>query len=355
VRVTVAWLVMCAVAVVGCSYVHALTAPGYATWTDRTVGWVREYGGAPVVDALENWYYTRHPPPKAVPDHGSLPTLSPSRVTAPLTLPRLPNLSHLPVESVWVPGRRAARGGAAEYHAYFQPDPDHAGIVVGAALLPVGASVVHLMAGTSQPGGLWPGVAHVSRADVPNLVATFNAGYKFRDIRGGFYSDHTMGRPLVAGAATMAIDDRGRLSVGVWGSSIVMNPHLVAARQNLSLVVDGARPVPGLADNRDGQWGAHGSQRQYTWRSGVGTDRQGNVIYVAGNHLNLATLASAMTQAGIVTGMELDIHSGMVTYCWWAPKPSGWVTPHQLLPTMPVSAYRYLNPDQRDFLYVTTQ
>jgi len=96
---------------------------------------------------------------------------------------------------------------------------------------------------------------------------------------------------------------------------------------------------------------------QFTWRSGVGVDAAGNVIYVAGDGLTLATLADALTQAGAVRAMQLDIHPGMAFYASWTPTgpvPSGsGVAPTKLLPSMPGSAQRYLAPDQRDFLYLT--
>lgn len=339
---------------VGVSYVRALTAPGYASWVDRTAGWVREYGGGSLVNAAENWYYTRHAPSTTPPGPASLPHGPRVVVPAAATLPRLPNLSGLPGESMWVAGRTARDGQPAAFHSYFQPDPAHAGVIVGVSVLRAGATTAHLMAGTAQPGGAWPGGAHVPAPAVPNLVATFNSGYKFADHPGGFYSHGRTGRALVPGAASLVINDRGAISVGAWGRDVVMSPHVVSVRQNLDLIVHGGHPVAGLVENIDGRWGSARSQYQYTWRSGIGVDSRGNAIYVAGNHLNLPTLAQAMAQAGIVTGMQLDIHSGMATYAWWTPNRGG-VVAHKLLPDMPSSSTRYLAADQRDFLYVTVK
>ena len=77
-----------------------------------------------------------------------------------------------------------------------------------------------------------------------------------------------------------------------------MTPHLVAARQNLQLIVDQGRPVPDLRT------------------------------------------------------MELDIHRGMTFLATRQPRPGG-SQPTKLLPTMSRSPYRYLVPDQRDFFYLT--
>ena len=137
-----------------------------------------------------------------------------------------------------------------------------------------------------------------------------------------------------------------------------MGPRVAAVRQNLTLIVDHAHPVPGLAYNRSSAWGSAKNQLQYTWRSALGTDPAGNLVYVAGNQLNLADLARALTDAGAVRGMELDIHPNMVTFTSYRPTPgtglagSG-LAGTKLLPAMSSSTRRYLSPDQRDFLAVT--
>ncbi len=134
-----------------------------------------------------------------------------------------------------------------------------------------------------------------------------------------------------------------------------LGPLVVAVRQNLDLIVDQGRPVPGLDDNSTGAWGSAKNQFQYTWRSGLGTDQSGNLMYVAGDKLTLAGLAQAMTSAGITRGMELDIHSKLVTFNTFrtaAGDPARLVGT-KLLPGMTQSATRYLKPDQRDFLAVT--
>ena len=130
---------------------------------------------------------------------------------------------------------------------------------------------------------------------------------------------------------------------------------VAAVRQNLDLIIDGGRPVGGLATNPTGAWGNPKNQFQYTWRSGLGTDRTGNLIYVAGDQLTLSTLAGAMTAAGVQRGMELDIHPKTVTFN--VVHPTGGAAPGldatKLLPAMASPATRYLVPDHRDFLAVT--
>jgi hypothetical protein len=362
--IAVAALVVVLLAVVpAVSYAQALTAPGSAPWGQRTVDWIRANHGNSLVNTIENWWYTRHQPAAGPPDPATLPQpVSAAKVAPgvarPAPLPRVAGVAALPGEAVWQPGRTAADGRPLIYTGFLRPDPRHLSVVAGVAWMRAGASVAHLVAGTQQPGGSsWPGDAAVPSSDVPKLVATFNSGFKMADIRGGFYLAGRTARTLRDGQASVVIDRRGQVTVGQWGRDVTMSPNVVAVRQNLALVVDGGRPVDGLAADANGRWGSARSQFQYTWRSGLGLDAKGNLVYVAGDNMNLTTLAGAMVDAGIVRGMQLDIHSGMASFSSWRPDAGGGgsSTPRKLLPGMSRSAYRYLVADQRDFLYLTAR
>jgi hypothetical protein len=339
------------------SYVQALTYPGAATFGARTADWLRQMGAGPVVNAAENWWYTRHPPANTIPNAGSLPVAQPvGRPAAPVrTAPANLPVSANPVagEGVWVPGAHAPGGAVADYTTFIRPDPQHASVVAGVALLDQTVVRTQLIAGTKEPGGTgWPEGSKVPASIRSALLATFNSGFRFADTAGGFYADGRMAKPLQNGLASLVIDSSGVVSVAQWGRDATLTPNVVAVRQNLELVVDNAHAVPGLTGNPAGQWGSASNQFQFTWRSGVGTDAAGHLIYVGGNHLTLSTLAAAMVQAGIVRGMELDIHTGMVSFNTYRPDLPG-VAPVKLLPTMPSPADRYLVADQRDFFAVT--
>ncbi|MBU2668001.1 phosphodiester glycosidase family protein [Actinoplanes bogorensis] len=342
----------------GVSYVQALTAPGSATFTMRTVDWIRGHGGNPVINAIENWYYTRKKPAAGPPDSATLPTAAaPSRnavkdTQGPAALPLLPGVTRLPGESTWHAGRLARNGKPLIYTGYLRPDAAHQSVVAGVAWMRAGSSVAHLVAGTTQPGGTWPGSSSVPFSELPNLVATFNSGFKMADISGGFYLDGNYARPLMDGQASIVIDKQGGITVGSWGRDVKMTANVAAVRQNLALIVENGQPVNGLSVNALGRWGSPRNQLQYTWRSGLGVDAHGNLIYVAGNHMNLTALATAMADAGVVRGMQLDIHTGMASFSSWKPV-GGTSTPTKLLPEMTRAADRYLVPDQRDFLYLT--
>lgn len=300
------------------TYVQALTAPGAATFTAWSADWARQMGAGPVVNALENWYYTGHPPANSAPSTDALPVPVPEpagdQANAPAALTTLPGA--LPGEGLWIPGAR--------------------------------------MAGGQEPGGSWPEQAQVPNALRPSLLATFNSGFKFRDTDGGFYADGQYGKPLKNGMASLVVDRSGVATVALWGRDAQMTPQVAAVRQNLELIVDGGKPVPGLSGNPAGQWGSARNQFQFTWRSGVGVDAEGRLVYVAGNQLTLTAMASALTAAGVVRGMELDIHGGMVSCNLFRPDVAG-SAPRTLVPSMPTAPDRYLSADQRDFFAITAR
>lgn len=338
------------------SYARALNAPGAATWASRTVDWARDHGGAPVINAVENWYYTLHAPPNTAP----AAKLVPAEPAGPLVaapgpraaLPVDPGSTALPGEAAWFPHRMDKGGRPSIYTGFFRPDPAHQSVIAGAAWIRADSAVAHLVAGTSQPGSPFTGPGLVPPNDVSSLVATFNSGWRMKDIRGGFYLAGHTAHALVDGEATAAIDDTGHLTVGQWGRDLSMSPHLVAARQNLALIVDHGHLAPNLDLNASGQWGSPKNQFQYTSRSALGVDSAGNLIYVVGSTMSLDNIASSLLQAGAVKGMELDIHTGMQSFSTWDISSSG-ITPTRLLPSLQPAVDRYLAADQRDFFYLT--
>lgn len=345
----------------GVSYAQALTYPGNASWQVRTVEWVRDNGGGGLVNVVENWWFARNAPSGSAPAPGSVPAVPragappvASPVAAPPQLPLPAGVAPLPGEGVWVPSAQRVGGAPALQTGFFRPDPAYPSQVVGVAWFDQSLTTTRLIAGTKEPGGPSPDGARVPPQLRPTLVAAFNSGWKMKDINGGFYAGGRAVVPLRDGSASLVIDNAGRVTVGQWGRDVAMSPQVAAVRQNLNLVVDAGRPVPGLADNPSGAWGSAKNQFQFTWRSGVGTDRSGNLVYVAGDKLTLAGLARAMVGAGVQRGMELDIHPGMVTFTSFRPAPRApyGLAGTRLLPDMPQPVTRYLEPDQRDFFAV---
>ena len=138
----------------------------------------------------------------------------------------------------------------------------------------------------------------------------------------------------------------GRADVEAWPGDSALS-SVASVRQNLSLIVDGGRPVDGLTSDKGLKWGTKKSQFQYTWRASVGVDAKGRLIYAAGSQMTMMQLATAMVDAGAVRAMELDIHDGVVTFNWYRPAPTTplGVEGMKLTPSMQRKADRYLAPD----------
>ena len=86
------------------------------------------------------------------------------------------------------------------------------------------------------------------------------------------------------------------------------------------------------------------------WRSGVGIDRYGNLIYAAANYMTVGSLAKVLQRAGAVRAMELDINTYWTSFISY--RHPGAVGAANLLSSMDRSNQRYLTPDDRDFFGV---
>lgn len=347
--------------IAGLSYVRALAYPGNANWSDRSVGWVRDHGGGPAVDTVENWYYSRQAPHTAGPPQDALaptPLVRGARTVSgagavPLNVPHVALLSSVPPragEGLWRP--LGIDGNLRQ--TWVRPDPDHLPVVAAAVLVPKGSAALHLAPGTREPAPDMAAQGRVPATALARLEATFITGFKMKDAHGGWqHQGSAASVPLVPGRASLVMTNAGGWRLGAWGQDVGPASDVMAVRQNLDLIVVGGRPVSGLTSNAHGRWGTAHTQFQYTWRSGVGVDRAGDLIYVAGRSMRLSTFAAAMAQLGVVEGMQMDIHTDMVSFNAVVGRAGNKVVMRRLLSTMHSPARRYLSTDQRDFFYLT--
>ena len=181
-----------------------------------------------------------------------------------------------------------------------------------------------------------------------HLVATFNSGFKLQDSGGGFAIHGHTYAPLKPGLATLIRYQNGPLDVRAWTGGATAGPAVLYARQNLPLIVNHGRPNPNLSDGPE--WGATLGNAIRVWRSAVGVDRHGNLIYGAANDQTVGSLAAIMIRAGAVRAMELDINTYWTSFITY--KRPGAAGAANLLPDMNRSPQRYLTPEDRDFLAV---
>ncbi len=341
------------------SYASMLGTPSDSSLSIRTVEWLRDNGARGLVNRVENFYYTLNAPATGGPALHSLPhqaAIGPAAAAAsrhyyrppairPLTHPALPG------EGVW----RAtfAEGGRRPpvLVTSFRPDPhNYPQLVAGVAWIDRTRTTTWL-----YPGRLEPSVSMPSRGpmEVPtdrrsSLVATFNSGFKLVDSGGGFASGGHTYAPLRRGFATILRYRDGRMDVVSWNGGPDVGPGILYARQNLPLIVSGGRPNPNLSDGPE--WGQTLGNAIRVWRSGVGVDRHGNLIYAAANDQTVGSLAAILIHAGAVRAMQLDINTYWTSFISY--RHPGAVGAANLLADMDRSPQRYLTPDDRDFFAV---
>jgi hypothetical protein len=337
------------------SYVSAMTQPSNSSLGIRTVEWLRDNGGAGLVAKVESVYYSLTAPSKGGPGLQALPKVGfgagagklaseyrPATV-APLLRPALPG------EGVWHATRPGLEANPPVLLTTLRNQPEYPRVVMGLAWINTKRASVLLHPGRLEPSVSLPrGPMSVPLEARPRLLATFNSGFKLSDSKGGFaVGGHTYAR-LQNGQGTLVGYSDGRVDVTNWNYGPTLPAGVSFARQNLPLIVSEGRPNPRLANASE--WGATVGNAVLVWRSGVGVDKHGNLIYAAGEDQTVSSLAKSLIHAGAVRAMELDINSYWVSFIsYGAP---GARAPKNLLPGMNRPVTRYLEPDDRDFFTV---
>ncbi len=363
VRLIVRWFsVLCLplVLITASSLFSELTRPGNMTATERLIEWLRSHNGGAVVNQIERWYYShRQPkvggaltalPGRLLPSPTSFTVIGgPSPVVPPVADP-------LPGEGTWQPVGPLIRGFPSVEVTYLRPDAVHTTLVAALAWIDRRVTEIGLVPGRTQPGhGPWPGGDGVPPRLFPRLLAAFNSGFRLADARGGFYLNGKTAGSLREGAASFVLHADGTADVEAWGRDATLSSSVVGVRQNLALIVDRGRLAPGIDDNVDDLWGKTLGNSLFVWRSGVGVDAGGNLIYAAGDGLSVRTLGELLRRAGALRAMELDINRAWVSFNVFPHDATGQLVARsamKLLPDMAKPSTRYLTPDDRDFIAV---
>jgi hypothetical protein len=340
------------------SYVSMASTPSNSSLSINSVEWLRANGLRGLVNRVESIYYSLNAPATGGPALRSLPQQAsvatgrsrhrahvyrPHRIR-PVIAPALPG------EGVW---HATFAGGGSRPPVLvtsFRPNPLFPQLVAGVAWISAARTSVWLYPGAQEPAVSMPsrGPEEVPSSLRYKLVATFNSAFKLADSGGGYATGGHTYAPLKPGLATFVRYTDGRVDIVPWSGGSVAPSNVIYARQNLPPIVEGGHLNPNLSDGPE--WGATLGNAVEVWRSGVGIDRHGNLIYAAANDQTVASLAEILKRAGAVRAMELDINSywpSFITYRY-----PGARNPANLLDSMTRSPLRYLTPDDRDFFAV---
>ena len=338
------------------SFIAMATEPTNTALGVRTVEWLRDNGAAGIVAKVESVYYSLTAPAKGGPTLKALPKVGyavagASPLSAEYRPARVHPLLHpgLPGEGVWHATRPGLAGSPPVLLTTIRDQPEYPRVVAGLAWINTKRTKLALNPGRLEPSVELPrGEMRVPSWARYSLLATFNSGFKLADSKGGFVlNGHTYAR-MHNGQGTIVGYTDGHVDVINWTSGPVAPAGVSFARQNLPLIVEDGKPAANIENT--GEWGATVGNAVLVWRSSIGVDAHGNLIYAAGEDQSVASLARALVRAGAVRAMELDINSYWTSFITYGAP--GAEEPRNLLAGMVRPATRYLETDDRDFFTV---
>ena len=180
------------------------------------------------------------------------------------------------------------------------------------------------------------------------LLATFNSGFIYADGNNGSSINGRTYEPLQDGLATLIGYGDGAVDIRTWRGGPNAGPGIAFARQSLPLIINNGKLSPAL--NNSTQWGYTLGNAVRVWRTGVGIDRRGNLIYAAANYQTVTTLARILKRAGAVRAMQFDINPEWPTLITYSHQKG--LDPSKVVPNVMQPVTRYLVTDDRDFFAV---
>jgi hypothetical protein len=346
------------------SYSAYMLQPTSMTWGEHSAEWVRNdvpFGNS-MVDQGEHLYYSVNAPKTGGPQLKVLPTVgqSPARTSPPKSPaaagppPVKPVFAHpLPGEGAWKPTGPAGHGSPPVLVTTFRPELAYPQLVAYVAWFDHTRTQIGYYPGRYEP----PNAAVRGPAMVPGdqrsrLLATFNGGFTYTDGANGSADNGRTNEPLKDGNATLIGYRDGRIAIVNWRGGPDVGSDVAWARQSLAPIVWDGKLNPQLNDDPNSpQWGYTLGGTTRVWRSGVGVDNRGNLIYVAADDQTVITLAKILQHVGAVRAMEFDINPEWHTLITYTHDGKGLV-PTMVGPNPMQSPHRYLVPDDRDFFAV---
>jgi len=192
---------------------------------------------------------------------------------------------------------------------------------------------LRVMTGTREPesatGETGPGRVPRDPETLDRLVGAFNGGFQALHGEFGMMSDGRIYLPPKPWAATVGVEETGRVVMGSWlpppenartydeaWAREQIPPGLVEFRQNLTSVVEDGIYNPW----ERWWWGAaprNAREQTYIDRSGLCLTEEGFLVYFWGDSLGPDALGEAMLRARCVRGLHLDMnsrHTGLEFY-----------------------------------------
>jgi hypothetical protein len=343
------------------SYGLWMVQPTSMSWSERSAEWVRAdvpFGNW-LIDETEHIYYTMNAPQRGGPQLKRLPEvgLAPPLHERPLRRAWPPPVRSifphpLPGEGVWRPSGPPVDGGPPVLVTTFRPELAYPRIVAYVAWFDHSRTATAYYPGRYEP----PHAAVRGPMMVPydqrwRLLATFNGGFTHVDGDNGSTDNGRVNEPLQPGRATLLGYRDGRIAIMRWSGGPNAGPGVAWSRQSLAPIVWNGRLNPLLNANPNSpDWGYTLGGVTRVWRTGVGVDRRGNLIYAVADDQTVITIARILQHVGAVRAMEFDINPEWHTLITYSHQHG--LDPREIEPQPMQPPTRYLVPDDRDFVAV---
>lgn len=277
---------------------------------------------------------------------------------APINATPIPLTSGLPKvsgEGIW--HNRPLKffpGEEAMAYTFVRPDPTRPFTYVTLVQMDMTKMLLMAVAGTKQPGGVignpGPGVIPSDIVSSGNLIAAFDGGFQYRDGEYGMVVGDKTYVPLKQGVGTLVGYKNGTLKiVNYQGQDLGKDVSFI--RQNCPILVENGQ-VFALNENNKKLWGRTFNADIFTWRSGIGITKNGNLIYAVGNNLGPESLAEALKMAGAENAIQLDINPFWVRFNIFDTNGDGTYKISTLTKDLKDGSKAYLEGYSKDFFYL---
>lgn len=270
-------------------------------------------------------------------------------------IPLQSSFSPLPQEGIWQPiPETLFPHDVVLAKTFIRPDPQRSYAIVSLVKMDMKKLGIGAQAGTYYPGGthgVW-GSGYVPKniQQSNSLLAVFNGGFQEKDGHYGMIVGKKTYVPLRKDIPLFILYKDGSSAFADYTGQTI--PASAAAiRQNGPYLIHDGEITQYIEQGPD-TWGRTTTNSMYTWRSGIGVTKNGNLIYAVGNSLIPQTLAKAFKDPGAVTAIQLDINPYWVRFILYNSVGNGNYSYYPLLNNMHNGGSEYLHKYNKDFFYV---
>jgi hypothetical protein len=266
-------------------------------------------------------------------------------------------------DAKWVPmqGSGPSVDPSPLWKTVVHPDPKRSFAAVAVVAIDLRRVDLHLVAGTSEPfsnnvpADHRPGL--IPKADVADLIAAFNGGFKAVH---GHYGMMLNGETYVVPrdiACTVGLYRDGSIKIRTWPELKPSEGQMIGYRQTPPCLVEEGKTNAALDIEYNKNWGATVSGETVIRRSAIGIDKAGRTLfYGLGEAVTAQSLSRAMKAVGAENAAQLDVNYSYPRFLLYdrvsadAPPSVG----SALIPGIKFMSHEYVSDaSPRDFFYLT--